>query len=77
MDMQNIGRVLLVVGISVAIFGGLLLLLGRLPIFGRLPGDIRIVGQGFSCFIPIVSMILLSLIVTVILNIIIPLINRP
>lgn len=77
MDMQNIGRVLLIVGILIAIIGGVLMLLGRLPFLGRLPGDIRIEGQGFSCFVPIVSMILLSVILTVIVNIIIRLINRP
>ena len=80
MDMQNIGRILLIIGIGIALVGGLLLALGRLPIFsqlGKLPGDIRIEGQGFSCFVPIVSMILLSVLLTIVVNIIIRLINRP
>jgi hypothetical protein len=80
MDMQAIGRWMLIGGIVLAVLGGLLMLLGRFPLFsqiGRLPGDIRIEGQGFSCFIPIVSMILLSVILTIIVNIVIRLINRP
>jgi hypothetical protein len=80
MDMQAIGRILLIGGIGVALLGGLLMLLGRIPFFsrlGNLPGDIRIEGQGFSCFIPIVIMILLSVALTLILNIVIRLINRP
>lgn len=80
MDLQTIGRALLIVGIVLALLGGLLLVLGRLPLFaslGSLPGDIRVQGRGFSCFVPIVSMILLSVILTVVLNIIIRLINRP
>jgi hypothetical protein len=80
MDMQNIGRILLLIGIGIAVLGGVFMLLGRLPIFsqlGRLTGDIRIEGQGFSCFVPIVSMILLSIILTIIINVIIRLINRP
>ncbi|MBZ0277615.1 MAG: DUF2905 domain-containing protein [Anaerolineae bacterium] len=77
MDIQSIGRLLVILGIGVALLGGLLMLLGRLPFFGNLPGDIRIQGQGFSCFVPIVSMILLSIILTVILNIIVRFINRP
>lgn len=80
MDLQTIGRVLLIVGIVLALLGGLLLVLGRLPLFaslGSLPGDIRVQGRGFSCFVPIVSMILLSVVLTVVLNIIIRLINRP
>ncbi len=80
MDMQSIGRWMLIGGIGLALLGGLFMLLGRIPLFsqfGRLPGDIRVEGQGFSCFVPIVSMILISVILTIILNIIIRLINRP
>lgn len=79
MDLQSIGRVMVVIGIGIALLGGLLLVLSRLPFFsnlGNLPGDIRVQGQGFSCFIPIVSMILISIILTVVLNIIIRIINR-
>lgn len=80
MDMQTVGRWILIGGIVLAVLGGLLMLLGRIPLFsqlGRLPGDIRIEGQGFSCFVPIVSMILLSVVLTVVVNIVIRLINRP
>ena len=80
MDINAVGRVVLIIGIVVAILGGLLMLAARLPFFnnlGSLPGDIRIEGQGFSCFIPIVSMILVSVVLTIVLNIIVRLINRP
>jgi Protein of unknown function (DUF2905) len=79
MDLQSIGRLMVVIGIGIALLGGLLLVLSRLPFFsnlGNLPGDIRIQGQGFSCFVPVVSMILISIILTVVLNIIIRIINR-
>jgi hypothetical protein len=80
MDIQAVGKALLVFGIGLAVIGGLLMLLGRLPLFqqlGSLPGDIRVEGQGFSCFVPIASMILLSIILTILINVIIRLINRP
>jgi hypothetical protein len=80
MDMQTVGKWVLIGGIALAVMGGLLMLLGRIPLFsqlGRLPGDIRIEGQGFSCFVPIVSMILLSVVLTIVVNIVIRLINRP
>jgi hypothetical protein len=80
MDMQSIGRWMLIGGVVLAVLGGLLMLLGYIPLFsqiGRLPGDIRIEGQGFSCFVPIVSMILLSVVLTIIVNVVIRLINRP
>ncbi|MFQ3568671.1 MAG: DUF2905 domain-containing protein [Aggregatilineales bacterium] len=80
MDLQNLGRLLLILGIAIAIVGALLLVLGRSGLFGsfgNLPGDIRIEGQGFTCLIPIVSMLLISVILTIVVNIIIRLINRP
>ncbi|MGQ9887055.1 MAG: DUF2905 domain-containing protein [Aggregatilineales bacterium] len=77
MDYQALGRILLFIGVLLAVAGGLLMLFGsRLPQWGSLPGDIRIEGQGFSCIIPIASMILLSVVLTIILNIIIRILNR-
>lgn len=79
MDLQGIGRVLLLVGIGIVALGLILMLAGRLPFmsnFGNLPGDIRIERENFSCFFPVVSMILLSVVLTIILNIIIRIINR-
>jgi hypothetical protein len=60
-----------------ALAGGLLWLLGRagLPV-GRLPGDIRIEREGLSCYVPIVSMILLSVVLTILVNVILRLLNR-
>ncbi len=77
MDIQSLGRLLLILGGVIALIGAVLMLLGRLPFFGNLPGDIRIEGQGFTCFAPIVSMIILSIVLTIILNIIIRFFNRP
>lgn len=80
MDLQSIGRFLLFIDIGLAVLGGVLMLVGRLPFLGNLgnlPGDIRIQGGGFSCLIPIVIVILVSVILTVLINIVIRLINRP
>ena len=70
MDVSALGRLLLVVGIVVAAVGGFLALGGRLP-FGRLPGDISVQGQNRGFFFPVVSCIVLSVVLTVLLNIII------
>ncbi len=70
-DLQNLGRLLLVTGGGIALIGLLLMLGGRfLPWLGRLPGDIRYQGENVSCFLPIVSAILLSIILTVLLNLV-------
>lgn len=64
---SGIGRLLVILGVAIAVVGGLMLLLGRLGL-GGLPGDIRLRGEGWGCYVPIVSSILLSLLLTLILN---------
>jgi hypothetical protein len=77
LDFQGFGRLLLIVGGSIALIGLLFMVSGRLfPWLGRLPGDIRYQGENISCFIPIVTSILLSIILTLLLNLIIKLLNR-
>ena len=63
----EVGRVLLVIGFILVIVGGLAALGVRLP-FGRLPGDIAIEGERGGIYIPIVTMILVSVVLTVLLN---------
>jgi hypothetical protein len=72
---EQIGRILIIVGIVVLVLGVIFLLLGRTQI-GKLPGDISFSSGNFTCFVPIVSMILLSLLLTLILNVVIRLFNR-
>ncbi|MDD1650777.1 MAG: DUF2905 domain-containing protein [Methylococcaceae bacterium] len=62
------GKVLLIVGLLLALFGALLTLApGLFRWFGKLPGDIHIQGNGFTLFIPITSMIVVSVILTVLI----------
>jgi hypothetical protein len=63
----EVGRVILVVGIVLVIVGGLALAGVRLP-FGRLPGDIAIEGDRGGFYFPIVTMIVISVILTILLN---------
>jgi hypothetical protein len=63
----EIGRVLLVIGILLVIIGGLAVFGIRLP-FGRLPGDIAIEGERGGFYLPIVTMIVISVVLTILLN---------
>lgn len=63
----ELGRIVLVVGVVLVIVGGLAALGVRLP-FGRLPGDIAIEGERGGIYIPIVTMIVVSVVLTVLLN---------
>jgi hypothetical protein len=63
----ELGRVLLIIGVVLVVVGGLAMLGVRLP-FGRLPGDIAIEGERGGIYLPVVSMIVVSLILTVLVN---------
>ncbi len=64
----EIGRVLLIVGVVLVVVGGLSLMGVRLP-FGRLPGDIVIQGERGTIYIPIGTMLLISLVLTLVANV--------
>ncbi len=70
MDAGLLGKLLLAAGIAVALVGAFLMVGGRLP-FGRLPGDISVQGQSGGFFFPMVSCIVISVVLTVVLNFII------
>jgi len=75
--MNSLARLLVILGVVLILAGGLVYLLGRLNLpFGRLPGDIRLQREDFSCFFPVTTMILLSIGLSVLLNIILRLLNR-
>lgn len=74
--LEPMGRLMVAMGVVLVILGGLVWLLARSEVFGRLPGDIRIERDGFSCLIPIASSIILSLLLTIVLNLVVRLMNR-
>jgi len=65
----DVGKILLVVGALIALAGGLLLVFGRLPFFGQLPGDISASRGNFTFAFPLVTCLLISIALTVVLNI--------
>jgi hypothetical protein len=65
--METLGKALLGAAILLAIAGGLLLVFSRLG-FDRLPGDVVIRGKHVTVYAPIGLMILLSLVLTIVLN---------
>ncbi len=76
MNLSEIGKWLIIGGMGLAVVGGILWLLGHVPFLGNLPGDIRIQQGNFSCFVPLATMLLLSVIATIILNILLRIINK-
>ena len=67
---ESLGKMILFLGIFMVLTGGLLLLGGRLFGLGRLPGDIFLQKGNFSFYFPVVPCIVLSILLTIILNLI-------
>lgn len=66
----EIGRWLIFLGLMLLLVGGLMFLVGRLPGLGRLPGDFVWERGNVRVFAPLGTMLLLSLILTILLNVI-------
>ena len=66
--MWDIGRILVVLGIGLAVIGGLIMLLGRsgLPL-GRLPGDILYRGKNTTFYFPLATSIVISIVLSLIM----------
>lgn len=65
--MGDVGRLLLLLGALIALAGLVLILWPNLPL-GRLPGDFRFRVGGGTVFLPLATSILLSLLLTLLLN---------
>jgi cytochrome c biogenesis factor len=76
MELDTVGRMLLVVGLVLAGLGLVVILGARLPFLGRLPGDISWRWSGGSFYFPIVTCLVLSILLSVVLNIVLRLLNR-
>lgn len=62
---EYLGRLFLLIGLVMSVIGGLLLLSGKIPWLGRLPGDIMIQRKNFTFYFPLATSILVSILLTV------------
>ena len=74
--MEEIGKMMLLFGVIFLIIGAVIFLIGKIPGLGRLPGDILIQSENFSCFFPIATSILLSIVLTIVLNLALRFLNK-
>ncbi|OGC36846.1 hypothetical protein A2311_02895 [candidate division WOR-1 bacterium RIFOXYB2_FULL_48_7] len=70
MASESLGRLLIYIGIITVLIGGFFVLVAKVPWFGKLPGDIVYEREGLKIYFPIATMIIVSLILTLLLNII-------
>lgn len=64
-----VGLMLITVGVALVVVG-VLVWVGALSWFGRLPGDIRVERPGFRFYAPIVSMLIVSLVLTALITLV-------
>ena len=66
--MSEVGRIIVILGISLIVIGGVVMLLGRagLPL-GRLPGDIVYKGKNTIFYFPLATSILLSIVLSIVM----------
>jgi hypothetical protein len=69
MPVTDAGRMLLLLGGVIFLMGLLFTLAGSLPFVGRLPGDLSFDWGGARLYVPLATMILLSVVLTVVTNI--------
>ncbi|MFL5646795.1 MAG: DUF2905 domain-containing protein [Chloroflexota bacterium] len=69
-DLEPLGRALVVIGLFITVLGAIMLLTPRVPWLGRLPGDIVIHRDDLTIYIPITTMLIVSVVLSVVLNLI-------
>jgi len=70
MDFQGAGKILILGGAFLTFLGLILVFWQRIPFLGKLPSDIFLHKGGFQFFFPIVTCIIISIVLTIILNLV-------
>jgi len=66
--MAEMGRILVALGVTLVVIGGIVMLLGRTGVaLGRLPGDFLYRGKNTTFYFPLASSILISIVLSVVL----------
>ena len=75
-NLSDLGRALLLVGGAIVVLGLLLLVVGRIPLLGRLTGDINVRRGNSTFYFPVVTGVMLSVALIVVANLALWLLRR-
>lgn len=67
-EFSSLGKLLMLLGVVIFSVGGFIMLSGKIPFIGKLPGDIYIDKGNFSFYFPLTTGIILSIILTILVN---------
>lgn len=65
---EGFAKLLIIFGVVLALLGGLLLVVGKIPFIGRLPGDIYIQRDNFTFYFPLATSLLISILLTLLFS---------
>lgn len=74
--LSDLGKALLLIGGVIILLGLALLLVGRVPFLGRLPGDVAVKRGNTVVYLPIATCLVLSLVLTILVNVVLFLLRR-
>jgi hypothetical protein len=77
LETGDMGKILIIIGIFFIVFGLIFTFGSKIPFLGHLPGDFSWQKGNVNIFFPLVSSIFISLILTVILNLVFRFLNNP
>ena len=66
--LPQLGKLLIIFGVLVIVVGVVLLLFDRIPFLGKLPGDFSFKSGRTTVYLPLVTCIVISIILTIIFN---------
>lgn len=67
--MNDLARVLLIFGAVLILIGLILMVSPKIPFLGKLPGDFLFKKDGFTFYFPLATSIIISVILTIFINI--------
>ena len=77
MDLVNLARILAVFGIVVLVSAGILYLISYFDIpLGNLPGDLIFKRDNFTCVVPLISSLIVSVVLTLLINLILSIFRK-
>jgi hypothetical protein len=65
---EGFAKLLILFGVVLAVLGGLLLFVGKIPFIGRLPGDFYIQRDNFTFYFPLATSLLISVLLTLLFS---------
>jgi hypothetical protein len=68
--MEGLGKILLIIGGIIVVLGLIFIFSPHIPFLGKLPGDIMVKKNGVSFYFPLVTMLIISILITIIVNVI-------